>query len=362
MRILAFLLGAAGAVWIVVAAVRAMVVPRPVRALLPRFAFHTVRGLVGAVARRRRAFEAEDRILATAAPLGLVAVVFTLMAGLLAAFTPVFWSLHPAVGWGGAFRRSGSSLTTLGFSPPEGVAGHAAAFLEAGLGLLLLTLLISYLPAIYTAFSRRETKVALLAVRAGTPPRAVEFLVRYRRLGRLDRLEAEWEEWEVWFADLGESHTTYPSLVFYRSPDARRSWITAAGTVLDAAALWVAVLADVPRASARLCIRSGYLALRQVADAFGIPYDPAPSPRAPVSITRAEFDGACDELAAAGVPLREDRDAAWSTFAGWRANYDTVLLALAELIHPPYAPWTGDRSAPDHRPHRPRRRWVGPAS
>ena len=43
-----------------------------------------------------------------------------------------------------------------------------------------------------------------------------------------------------------------------------------------------------------------------------------------------------------------DRDQAWRDYAGWRVNYDTVLLALADLIMAPYAPWTSDRSAPDH--------------
>jgi hypothetical protein len=38
------------------------------------------------------------------------------------------------------------------------------------LGLLLVALLIAYLPTMYAAFSRRETAVKLLEVRAGNPP------------------------------------------------------------------------------------------------------------------------------------------------------------------------------------------------
>lgn len=30
-------------------------------------------------------------------------------------------------------------------------------------------------------------------------------------------------------------------------------------------------------------------------------------------------------------------------FAGWRVNYDTPLLALAEMLEAPVAPWTSDR-------------------
>ncbi len=75
-------------------------------------------------------------------------------------------------------------------------------------------------------------------------------------------------------------------------------------------------------------------------------HDPDPRPDDPISIRREEFDEACERLAEAGVPLHHDRDQAWRDYAGWRVNYDTVLLALADLIMAPYSPWTSDRSVP----------------
>jgi hypothetical protein len=48
-------------------------------------------------------------------------------------------------------------------------------------------------------------------------------------------------------------------------------------------------------------------------------------------------------MAAAGVPVKADRDQAWRDFAGWRVNYDTPLLALSGLLMAPYAPWSSDR-------------------
>jgi hypothetical protein len=50
------------------------------------------------------------------------------------------------------------------------------------------------------------------------------------------------------------------------------------------------------------------------------------------------------EAAEAGVPLKADLEQAWRDFAGWRVNYDRVLLALASLTMAPYAPWSSDRS------------------
>jgi hypothetical protein len=95
---------------------------------------------------------------------------------------------------------------------------------------------------------------------------------------------------------------------------------------------------------AELCIRAGYLALRRISAFFRIPFNDDPAPDDPISITRHEFDDACRRLEEAGIPLREDRDQAWSDFAGWRVNYDDVLLGLALLTVAPVAEWTSDRS------------------
>src|SRR5262249_41093178 len=82
----------------------------------------------------------------------------------------------------------------------------------------------------YGAFSRRESGVALLQVRAGNPPRATNMLIRYHRIEESRyRLTELWRTWEVWFADIEETHTTFPILAFFRSPQPERSWITSAG-------------------------------------------------------------------------------------------------------------------------------------
>jgi hypothetical protein len=174
-------------------------------------------------------------------------------------------------------------------------------------------------------------------------------LLRFHRIDWAGSYQTLWVDWERWFAEIDETHTSYPPLVFFRSPQPDRSWITAGGAVLDTAALVNAALYLPHDPAADICLRAGYIALRHVAAFFGIVFDPDPAPDDPVSITRAEFEEALDTLAAGGVPLRTDRDAAWAAFAGWRVNYDTVLLSLAELTMAPYAPWTSDRSAPGQR-------------
>ena len=50
-----------------------------------------------------------------------------------------------------------------------------------------------------------------------------------------------------------------------------------------------------------------------------------------------------DQLEAERIPLKPDRDQAWRDFAGWRVNYDRVLLLIAGLVDAPESPWVGDR-------------------
>ena len=187
--------------------------------------------------------------------------------------------------------------------------------------------------------------VTLLEVRAGTPPSATEFLLRFHRIGWIHHLDQEWAAWEQWFAEVQESHTTFPALNFLRSPQVGLSWITAAGTALDAAALAQTALVREPSPGGRIVIRAGFITLRRIADVFGISYDPDPQYGDPIALTRAEFEAALDQLAEDGLPVVDDRDQAWMDFAGWRVNYEAVMLEIAELVMAPYAPWVSDRSS-----------------
>ena len=113
--------------------------------------------------------------------------------------------------------------------------------------------------------------------------------------------------------------------------------------MLDTAAISNAVIAKPHDARADVLLRSGFFCLRRIADYFDIAYDPDPGPDDPISVSRREFDLLCVELEAAGVPLKPDRDQAWRAFAGWRVNYDTVLIALSALVMAPPAVWSSDR-------------------
>ena len=339
-------LGIAVAALTVLSAIVTVVVPRPRRARLTNAVFLFSRKLFelrGDVLKHD--YDKRDAAMALYAPITLIALAFVWLALVLAGFTAIFYALSDDLSWAYAFEASGSSLMTLGFVAVEGVDLYVVAFAEAGLGLLLLALLITYLPTMYAAFSRREALVARTSISAGTPPTAFGLIERYHRIAGFDRLEGHiWVPWTAGFIDIEESHTSLGALALFRSPQPHRSWVTASGAVLDTAALLQSSVVGYDAPAAQLTMRAGFLALRAVADSFGLPHDPAPQPGDPIAIDRSEWEDVLDELAAIGVPIAADRDQAWGDFAGWRVNYDAVLLGLAEFTMAPYAPWSSDRS------------------
>ena len=341
LRVVAFIAGAALVLWVMFSALVTVVLPRGESVTLTRATFLGWRAVFVTFAKRAKSFETEDRIMALFAPIALLTLPFAWLVLVLLGYTGMFWALG-GVSLRGAFIEAGS-LFTFTFQAPSGISQIILTYTEAALGLGLIALLISYLPSLYAAFSRREQLVTLLETRAGNPPSVVEMMRRFYIIHGLDQLGPQFALWEEWFADVEETHTSNASLVNFRSPLPRRNWLTSAGAVLDSASFTASSIDQPREPRAELCIRAGYLCLRRIAKTFGIPFNNNPSPDDPISITRAEYDEVYDLLAADGLPLKSDRDQAWRDFSGWRVNYDDVLVPLARLIRAPVAPWSSDR-------------------
>jgi len=340
------LLGLAGALLVVIvldSALRSFVLPRSAVQPLTRAVALAVRRVFDVVLRPTRTYEARDRIMALYVPILVVVLPVVWLITVVVGYVLLFRAIETS-SWRHAFDFSGSSLMTLGFTKPGTVPGTILALTEAAIGLAVIALLIAFLPAIYGAFSRREVLVAKLAARGGNPVSGVEILVRARKMERFHLLDELYVDWQTWFAEVEESHTSLAFLPLLRSPRAERSWITAAGAVLDSAALYNAVV-DVPWSpDAGYCVRAGFTALRSISDVFGIPYDPDPAQTDPISIARDEFEEACRALERAEIALKANKEQAWIDVNGWRVNYGAPLLGLAGLVMAPYAPWSSDRS------------------
>jgi hypothetical protein len=256
-------------------AIRTFVLPRSANVFLTGQVFRNTRRLFNIRMRKARTYEERDEIMALYAPLTLLILPVVWLICVCIGYMGMFWAIGVEPLYE-AFRISGSSLLTLGFALADGFAQTALAFSEATIGLILIAVLIAYLPTMYSAFSKREEAVSMLEVRAGSPPSALELISRIHRIGGWESLHDLWEQWEIWFVDLEETHTSLAALVFFRSPEPHRSWITAAGAVLDAAAITASTL-DIPRdPQTDLCIRAGYLALRRICDFFRLPHNANP--------------------------------------------------------------------------------------
>jgi hypothetical protein len=211
-----------------------------------------------AAAARMRRYESKDRLLGLLGPVSLLAL---LGAWLLLFLLGYALMLLPLTGDGfmAALRLSGSSLFTLGLASSPRQGATVVSFAAAPTGLVVVALQVGYLPTIYGAYNRRETVVNMLESRAGEPAWGVELLAREHLIGGLDSLGPFFTDWERWAADLTESHVNYPWLLSFRSPYPLRSWVVSHLAVLDAAALYLALVPSQAPPAARHCLRTGFL-------------------------------------------------------------------------------------------------------
>ena len=318
-----------------------LIVPRPATSLVV-YPVLVVRTAFRRVSQLTRTYPAKDRVLALSEPVALVVLLITWLAMTMVGFTLVNWAIAHG-SFASAFTEAGSSVFTLGFTLSHAEGSKFVDFIAAGTGMVLVALQIAYLPTLYSAYNRRETLVTLLESRAGSPAWGPELLIRHQLVGSIDNLANLFAEWERWAADVAESHSTYPSLLYLRSPRALNSWIVSLIAVMDAAALTLAMDPVGAPIEARMCIRMGFTCLRDIAQGARMPFDPDPDPDQPIVLGRDKFDEAFERLAATGLPATRPRDEAWAHFRGWRVNYESVAYALAFRLDAPPAKWTGPR-------------------
>jgi len=322
--------------------VRTLVVPRVFRPGLSNKLGRAVYHAFQFLADRFQHYETKDRILAYAGPLSVVVK----LVGWLGAFLLGYGMLNYAVGdlsWHAAFREAGSSLFTLGFASADKSRLNAIDFAAAVTGPVSIGLLVGYLPALYSAYARRETEVTMLEARAGGPAWGPEILARYAMVNLNDQLPDLYRGWERWTADVSESHTSYPVLIYFRSPRAHRNWLIALLAVLDAAALHVAFNPSQNVGEIRMALRSGFVTLREIARTERVPYNPDPSPDDPIELTYEEFLYGVQRMRAQGYEFERTPQEAWPHFKGWRVNYEAVAYALAHRIDAVPARWSGPR-------------------
>jgi ion channel len=293
-----------------------------------------------------------DTYLSLYGPLSLLFLLVVWAGGLILGFAILQWGggSHVVVAdntrsFGTDLYMSGTTFFTLGLGDviPQTTLARTVTVVEAGVGFGFLGLVITYLPILYQAFSRREVPISLLDARAGSPPRAVELI---RRLGEYDDLASLRPllfEWERWCGELLESHLSYPQLAYFRSQHDNQSWLAALTAMLDVSALLLAGVEDAPVGPARLVFGMARHAIVDICQYLNTPPHKPTVDRLPLS----EMERMRAILAADGIAMRQDA-AADRALRELRHLYEPFVNGAAEQLLFTLPPWMPDPDVKDN--------------
>ncbi len=345
----------------IMAAVGVMLVPRPSNQKLALWVGRLCYLVFKAVSMRARNYHQLDRLLAVQGPTTVLLYLALFLGIFLTAFAFLFYG---ATGCSpmAAFYRAGSGMSTLGMVDISGAPGYIAMFVAAFTGTTVVSVFIGFLLTLYTAYTARETHMSKLAMICGEPGWGPEMTVR------LHTLQVGWtpdalDQSTNWVCAMRVSQYLYPLLNHFRSPVRDRHWTVSLLALLDAAAIRLTCLSggrdlNVLRLLAQGADTFHALKLSEVARTSGGVSEgamltwvieeklladaddrPVPDP----GITRDEWDKGMDFMAAQGVDVRSDRDAAWRAFCRVRCYYVEPAYFLTNHLSAINAPWSGPR-------------------
>ncbi len=320
-----------------------VVVPRPTPGYF-RIGRYLVRGGWRVVRSFRNGTDGRpyDRLLGLFAPGATVVLLIAWLTTLMFGYGFVLYALRDQLqpvptSIGSAVYFAATTLLTIGFGDIVAVDTLARAVLvtSAVAGLGAVALVVTFLFSLYGSYQRREVEVVALQAAAGAPPSAVALLETYANLHLTHRLPDLFLDWERWAVEVLDSHVAYPLLGYFRSSHDNLSWISALGTVLDAASLVLTTIQEVPRGEAKLVKRVGTHLVEDISN-LGFATEGSGG-----GLDRADFEAACDRLEAAGYCLAP-RDEAWPAFEMARSTYADRLEGMAAYWATPASQWLGD--------------------
>lgn len=290
---------------------------------------------------RRLAAPTADTFLGFFGPAALLGMVALWSVGLIVGFAGLYWAadarfvLHHASGFADDLYFSASSFFNVSSLTPESSGAKVLRILEAAAGYTVLFVVIGYLPALFQAYSRRETAVSQLDAHAGSPPSAGRLLVRSGNLGGWRDLDEYLGQWETWAAELMETHLSYPIIGYYRSQHVNQNWLAALTTVLDASAFAIAAApAATPAAETTFAI--GRHALADLA----FSYRAGPPAGAEDRLGDEGFERIGAIAREASLDLAPPADAR-AMLDELRAMYEPYAQALSERLMLPLPMWIG---------------------
>jgi hypothetical protein len=267
----------------------------------------------------------------------LLGLLVLWLAGLTFGWALIYWGIgfeiDGASNFGTLVYYSGTALLTPAFGTAHGAAQRTLTLIETLTGLGTIALLISYLPALYGAYSRRETRLLTLDDPLGARITPVRVIAVHSGDGELDLLYRFFAEWEMWIAEVLESHVSYPMLALFRSQHRGQSWITALGVVTDAATLTCACVNGADQREPYFAYRRGRRAVIEIGDRLHVPEGEPEG-----WLTIANFEVAWETLLGLGLPLKEKTEA-WEQLQTLRVSYGNRLQELMDFLVAPRGFW-----------------------
>ena len=245
----------------------------------------------------------------------------------------VLWLAGLMFGWSLVYY-AGTSLVTPVFGSAHGALVRMLTLLETLTGVVTIALMISYLPALYGAYSRREARLLTLDDPLGGRITPVRVIAIGAPGGDVEMLYRSLAEWQMWTADVLESHVSYPMLALFRSQHPGQSWVTALGVVTDAATLTSACVVGARSREPYFQYRRGRRAVMEISSRLHVPATETPA----TWLVEENFELAWRQLVAIGVPLR-DKDEAWEDLQALRATYGDELERLIDFLVAPRGFW-----------------------
>lgn len=304
-----------------------------------------------AINRRRRPGKAREASLSFYGPLSLLFLILVWAGCLVLGFAMAHWAIGQTLDGAGntSFRTdlyvSGTTFFTLGLGDvvPHTPTARALTVVEAGTGFGFLGLIVSYLPVLYQAFSRREMNISLLDSRAGSPFSAVELLRRHGQGRNIEALLGLLKDWELWSADLMESHLSYPVLAYFRSQHDNQSWVGALTTILDACSLVMTGMEGIEAWQGRLTFAMARHAVVDLSQIFGT----RPARPALNRLSQDDYDQMTALLSSAGLSFI-DPHSAFDRLATIRGLYEPYVTSLSRFLLMPLPQWLPSKKALDN--------------
>ena len=203
-----------------------------------------------------------ERFLVPYGPVSFVGLLAVWVALLVFGWGLIWWGLQNHIdgidGVVSAIYFSGVTFLTIGFGDivPLGDGSRLLAVVEGLNGILTTALVIGLLPTLFGAYNRRESMLLTLDTLDGqvTP---LAYLRFYADGGDLSPLYTQFQEWETWCADVFDSHTSYPMLLWFRSRQPGRSWTVGLAVVLESASYVMSTIEGARHHEAQLLYRRG---------------------------------------------------------------------------------------------------------